>query len=77
MCTLKPTGHKLALANIFLDSFVMLKNFITKKEIPTDDGKRLVLERLVKFPLNTGKKMTHELLHMHYYGDMFLPPLVR
>ena len=78
VCTLKPTRHKLAFANIFLDAFVMLKNFIiTKKEIPTDDGKRVVLERLVKFLLNNGEKMTHYLLHMHYYGGMFHPPLVR
>ena len=33
VCTLKPTRHKLAFANIFLDAFVMLKNFITKKEM--------------------------------------------
>ena len=59
VCTLKPTRHKLAFANIFFDAFVMLKNFLTKKEIPTDDGKRVVLERLVKFLLNTGEKMTH------------------
>ncbi|XP_063403959.1 uncharacterized protein LOC134687515 isoform X2 [Mytilus trossulus] len=51
-CTLKPTQRKFAFGNLFIEAFKMLKNFITKKEIPTDSQTKMTLELLVKFLLN-------------------------
>ncbi|XP_076084938.1 uncharacterized protein LOC143055658 [Mytilus galloprovincialis] len=51
-CTLKPTQRTFAFGNLFIEAFKMLKNFITKKEIPTDSQTKMTLELLVKFLLN-------------------------
>uniref|UniRef100_A0A8W8KI97 Uncharacterized protein n=1 Tax=Magallana gigas TaxID=29159 RepID=A0A8W8KI97_MAGGI len=42
VCTIKPTQRVYAFANFFVDAFKMLKNFVTKKEIPSDMTQRML-----------------------------------
>lgn len=54
VCTIKPTQRVYAFANFFVDAFKMLKNFVTKKEIPSDSEMKMLLLCLIRFLVNTG-----------------------
>ncbi|XP_061189331.1 uncharacterized protein LOC133197356 [Saccostrea echinata] len=53
VCTLKPTNKKFAFAGFFIPAFKMLRNFVKNREIPDDGRMKMLLERLVKFLINT------------------------
>lgn len=54
VCTIKPTQRVFAFANFFVDAFKMLKNFVTKREIPSDSEMKMLLLCLIRFLVNTG-----------------------